>query len=292
MRHSGMAQVNEGSHCFTCHPHVYPQVEWTIPGFTPQPQSVTAFWLVLISCPTEGRRLSWSWWLVTNWSGSPAWRRSPVLVRTVTSMNRTLDDQSRSTATVPWRYHFFVPLGVGGWVVLSGWLCTKTAYLYVKMVTHLHTNRALCCIASLMWLSTLPLAKPQLKTCWLTRLCLCFECFPWLVTAATICTMKIAPIVCSRKMLQMWVEPDYYQPDPNDEKQILNCKPIKICISIQRLSWHCYLCHGGYVFVIVCLSVCLLATLHKNFQTDLRELFREGWQWANEQMIKFWCSSG
>jgi len=104
--------------------------------------------------------------------------------------------------------------------------------------------------------------------------------------------MKIAPIVCSRKMLQMWVEPDYYQPDPNDEKQILNCKPIKICISIQRLSWHCYLCHGGYVFVIVCLSVCLLATLHKNFQTDLREIFREGWQWANEQMIKFWCSSG
>ena len=38
----------------------------------------------------------------------------------------------------------------------------------------------------------------------------------------------------------------------------------------------------------VCLSVCLLATLCKNVQTVLHELFREGWQWANEQMINFW----
>ena len=37
-----------------------------------------------------------------------------------------------------------------------------------------------------------------------------------------------------------------------------------------------------------CLSVCLLAT---NFQTDLHEIFREGWQWAKEQMIKFWWQS-
>jgi len=32
-RRSGMARVNEGSHNFTCHPHVYPQVERTIPAF-------------------------------------------------------------------------------------------------------------------------------------------------------------------------------------------------------------------------------------------------------------------
>jgi len=44
--------------------------------------------------------------------------------------------------------------------------------------------------------------------------------------------------------------------------------------------------------LFVCLSVCLLATLHKNFQSDLHEIFREGWQWANEQMIKFWWRSG
>jgi len=28
-----MARVNDGSHSFTCHPHVYPQVEWTMPAF-------------------------------------------------------------------------------------------------------------------------------------------------------------------------------------------------------------------------------------------------------------------
>jgi len=43
---------------------------------------------------------------------------------------------------------------------------------------------------------------------------------------------------------------------------------------------------------VVCLFVCLLATLHKNFQTDLHSIFREGWQWANEQVIKFWWQSG
>ena len=36
------------------------------------------------------------------------------------------------------------------------------------------------------------------------------------------------------------------------------------------------------------LSVCLLATLRKNFQMDLHEIVWEGWQWASEQMIKFW----
>jgi len=32
---SYMALVNEGSYSFTCHPHVYPQLERTIPAFTP-----------------------------------------------------------------------------------------------------------------------------------------------------------------------------------------------------------------------------------------------------------------
>jgi len=40
--------------------------------------------------------------------------------------------------------------------------------------------------------------------------------------------------------------------------------------------------------LFVCLSVCLLATLPKNFETDFHEIFSEGWQWAIEQMIKFW----
>jgi len=55
LKRAGMARVIEGSHSFICHPHVYPQVEWTIPAFTPQPQSINALWLVLISRPAEGR---------------------------------------------------------------------------------------------------------------------------------------------------------------------------------------------------------------------------------------------
>jgi len=55
-----------------------------------------------------------------------------------------------------------------------------------------------------------------------------------------------------------------------------------------------YLCQGGYVIVVVrlsvCLSVCLSATLHKNYWTDVHEIFREGWQQANDQ-IKFWLRS-
>ena len=52
----------------------------------------------------------------------------------------------------------------------------------------------------------------------------------------------------------------------------------------------------GYVFIVVCLSVCLsvclLATLCKNFWTDLHEIFTEDWQWASKQMVKFWWQSG
>ena len=45
------------THSFTC--------KQAIPAFTPQPQSITAFWLVLILPSTEGRRLSQPGWLVT-----------------------------------------------------------------------------------------------------------------------------------------------------------------------------------------------------------------------------------
>ena len=59
LRCSGMAHVIQGPHRFTCHRRVYPQVEWNHPAFIPQPQSITALWLVLISCFAERRRLSW-----------------------------------------------------------------------------------------------------------------------------------------------------------------------------------------------------------------------------------------
>ena len=63
-----LARVNEGSHSFTCHPHVDPVVKVrgnagerrlstygkSHPAFTPQPRSITALWPVLISHPAEG----------------------------------------------------------------------------------------------------------------------------------------------------------------------------------------------------------------------------------------------
>jgi len=62
LKRSVMARVNDRSH-ITCHPHVYPQVEWGVPAFISQPQRITAVRPVLISRPTEGRRLSWPRWL-------------------------------------------------------------------------------------------------------------------------------------------------------------------------------------------------------------------------------------
>jgi len=67
-----MARVNKGSYSFTCQPRVYPQVQWTIPAFNPQAQSIATLWLVLISHTAEGRRLSWPGWLVTVTIVSPA----------------------------------------------------------------------------------------------------------------------------------------------------------------------------------------------------------------------------
>jgi len=64
-----MARVNKGSHSFTCHPHVYPQVEWTVPAFTPQPQSVTALWPLLVF-RTVG---------VEGWVGLGGWLQTEVV---------------------------------------------------------------------------------------------------------------------------------------------------------------------------------------------------------------------
>ena len=47
-----------------------------------------------------------------------------------------------------------------------------------------------------------------------------------------------------------------------------------------------------FSLLFVRLPVCLLATLLENFWMDLREIFKEVWQWANEQMVKFWWWSG
>jgi len=41
----------------------------------------------------------------------------------------------------------------------------------------------------------------------------------------------------------------------------------------------------GCKMVVVVVSVCLLATLRKNFQMDLHEIFREGWQWPINKLL-------
>jgi len=48
-----------------------------------------------------------------------------------------------------------------------------------------------------------------------------------------------------------------------------------------------------YLFITCAMQVMvlfchfLLSTLRKNFQSDLHDIFRKGWQWADEQVIKF-----
>jgi len=78
---SGMAPVNDGSHRSTCHPHVRPQMEWAILAFISQPCSIATLWPVLISCPAEGRMVSWPGWLVTYQGGLPIpkWSTIPVV---------------------------------------------------------------------------------------------------------------------------------------------------------------------------------------------------------------------
>jgi len=85
--------VNEGSHSFTCYPHVHPRMEWAVAAFTPQLHSITALWLVLIFHPTEGRKLSWIEWQVKIPRWYASWtRHHPSTNRTwhrVTSLIET-----------------------------------------------------------------------------------------------------------------------------------------------------------------------------------------------------------
>ena len=60
---------------------------------------------------------------------------------------------------------------------------------------------------------------------------------------------------------------------------------LKYVAALPRKTWKSGILH------FVCLSVCLLATLRKNFGTDLHEIFREGWQRASEQITKIWWRS-
>jgi len=74
---------------------------------------------------------------------------------------------------------------------------------------------------------------------------------------------------------------------------------VKVKPDLHQLLTHvidvtnlCYIRQGGYAIVVVCLSVCLLVTLRKNFPTGLHEIFMIVWQWAAKQTITFWWRSG
>jgi len=99
-----MACANEGSFSFTCRPHVNPQMEQSIPVFTPQPQSITALWLVLISRPAEGRRLSWPGWLgeIPRWFACPKTVTHPSTNR---ARRRVITSLMRSVMLPNRRYH-------------------------------------------------------------------------------------------------------------------------------------------------------------------------------------------
>ena len=64
-----------------------------------------------------------------------------------------------------------------------------------------------------------------------------------------------------------------------------------LCIWYRNASYYYYLRQGGYVFVVVfpsvCLSVCLLATLHNNFRLDLHEIITDVWQWPMNKWLNF-----
>jgi len=54
-----------------------------------------------------------------------------------------------------------------------------------------------------------------------------------------------------------------------------------------------YLHQGGSVFIVVCLSACLsVSNSMRKLPIGFAWNFQGSWQWANEQMIKFWWWSG
>jgi len=67
--------------------------KWNKSAFTPGPQNVTSLWPVLISCPTEGRRLSWPGWIgvILRWFIRPKTVTHPAAVG-----NRTRDHWAAS----------------------------------------------------------------------------------------------------------------------------------------------------------------------------------------------------
>jgi len=90
-----LACVNEGSHRFTCHPHVYPHMEWAILPLLPSRRASPQFGRY-ISRPAEGRRLSWPRWVgeILRWFALSMPVTHPVLA--AAAGNRTRDHRVAS----------------------------------------------------------------------------------------------------------------------------------------------------------------------------------------------------
>ena len=125
-----MARVKEGSHSFTCHPHVYPQVEWTIPAFNLQSQSVAALWLALISRPAEVGGWVGLSGLVKYPCGLPGLRRSAIPVAAAAG-NRTRNHRVASPRP---SYYYKLPSHLAGCYLFRVWN-SHLRFSYRRLVT-------------------------------------------------------------------------------------------------------------------------------------------------------------
>ena len=150
-----LAHVNEGSHSFTCHPHVYPHMEWAIlpllPSHTaslhcayfPFPLSQggwvgwEARWNAEVFCPSEDVVSSVHVWLLsgTSMSGSRCIRSRYLMKLTLccSSLNQTRLDMTPVTVMSRYRLHWHLPTQQRQQSLLSHWLPWERCQLVVKL---------------------------------------------------------------------------------------------------------------------------------------------------------------
>jgi len=108
-----MARVNEGSHSFTCHPHVYPHMEWDILPLLPSRRASTHFGQYSFPVPRGVGGWVRLGGLVKHRGGLPVRRRSPTPTEHPPSFatNRRVSRVSCSRRLFP----RFIPFAVSSW---------------------------------------------------------------------------------------------------------------------------------------------------------------------------------
>ena len=100
----------------------------------------------------------------------------------------------------------------------------------------------------------------------------------------SVCHWVPSPKFCENFDLQLFSS---VQKVRNNDKKLKppSIELLKVCDLLLPLPRRLCFCH--------CLFVCLfVSNFAQKLQTDLHEIFREGWQWASKQMIKFWWWPG